>query len=801
VYEKRRRYNQVEATAVVDEIYRRVMDPKYDGASIGVIAFSISQQNCIEDALDERASKDSRFFARLNSMPEEMFIKNLETVQGDERDLILFSIGYGPSKDGVVAQSFGPINRAGGGRRLNVAVSRARKEMVVFSSMRYTSVKLTPSSSNGVRGMREFLRFAENGGRFGEQDHGRPAEGASKIIEDISSALRSNGYDSHFGIGNSGFKVDLAVVDPENPEEYLLGILNDGDSYRASENTRDREFARADVLVRMGWNIIHVWSVDWFFSKKQTLKRILDRIAEIMEERRKAAEKEAPEETVVEPAEEDLPEPGLDDSFEESEEYDPEADITTEEPAPEEHDLPEDVPDDECDDSPAEPEKDDFGRIPYVPYVPKEFDVPMDAAVSDREAVRRIAGDIIAAESPVTEEHLLALYRKSAGIKRLAEPKRSVLIGKIRNIYPPETRDGFVTYWAEGADRDVRTYRVADAASGSRDISAVPLKELLNACADVVEVSVSIPRNACVTAVGKALGYKRAGINVVSTVEKALDIALEDGIVVERNGNLMMPRSAVRRQEGVELGIPGLRVLHVRPLHPFDRLVHVLRHALAVAVHAGDQHAVDGGASGLVLPHAFPHGLLVVLRPVCADQELVISGHVLPVSRHLPYPFHGLVHVLGHALAVAVHSGDELRVDGGDGIRVTVLASPHGLLRILLAPGRQQELRELPDESVRLPVRGLPHPLYGLVRVLLHALAVAVHAGGVDAKVEVPGLGVPLVAYPEGLLVAFLAVGSQKELAQVGGVSGRIGIDRLPHPLDGLVRVLLHALAVAVHHG
>ncbi len=559
VYEKRRRYNQVEAAAVVDEIYRRVMDPKYDGTSIGVIAFSISQQNCIEDALDERTAKDSKFFAKLNKMPEDMFIKNLETVQGDERDLILFSIGYGPSKDGVVAQSFGPINRAGGGRRLNVAVSRARKEMIVFSSMRYTSIKLTPSSSNGVRGMKEFLRFAENGGRFGDQDHSKPVEGESRIIEDISEALRSYGYESHYGVGNSGFKVDLAVIDPDDPEEYILGILDDGDSYKASENTRDREFARADVLVRMGWNIIHVWSVDWFFSKKQTLKRILDRIEEIRRSRVEAPEPEKTEtvEKVPEPVPEEASEPVPKDVPDPVPEPDPvvpdedvpeEPDASASDEPPGENPPEEDVgyfPEEDPEDlpaSPQEPERDDFGKIPYVPYVPKEFDVPMEVAIADREAVKRIAGDIITAESPITEEHLLALYRKSAKIKRLMEQKRSVLVANIRGLYPPEIRGDFVTYWAYGADRNIRTYRVAESTSDSRDISAVPLKELLNACADVVEVSVSIPRNVCVSAVGKALGYKRAGANVISTVEKALDIALEDGLVIERNGDLMMER-------------------------------------------------------------------------------------------------------------------------------------------------------------------------------------------------------------------------------------------------------------------
>ena len=527
VYEKGKRYNAIEAAAVVDEVYRRVMDRKYAGESIGIVAFSISQQNCIEDAMDDMAAKHPKFYQRLSTMSEEMFIKNLETVQGDERDVILFSIGYGPGRDGTVAQSFGPINRPGGGRRLNVAVSRARYEMLVFSSMRYTDVKLTPTSSTGVRSMKEFLRFAENNGRFGDQDRTRPSEGMSSIIEDIAASLKTIGYSSHFGIGNSGFKIDLTVLDPDDPEKYILGILNDGDSYRASDNTRDREFARADVLLRLGWNIMHVWSVDWYFSKKLTLKKIADRIADIRAKRLEAAEK----------AEEEEPEEVVSDVPDEI--SDPVSDEAPDAPAEEpEEGAPVDTGTEPAE---AEPEP---RRIPYFPPDLPAFNVSADAAIFDRMTVTGIAGRIISLESPVNEEQLLSLYRKSAGIKRLMEQKRNVLVGNLRTAFSPEMRDEFVTYWAEGSDRSIRTYRVAETAANSRDITCVPLIEILNACVDVAEASVSIPKDACVTAVGKALGYKRAGANVLALVGRALDIAIEDGLVKESGGNIMAERAA-----------------------------------------------------------------------------------------------------------------------------------------------------------------------------------------------------------------------------------------------------------------
>ncbi len=536
-YLKGRRCNPIEASAVIDEVYRRVMSRGYKGESIGIIAFSISQQNCIEDAMDEMTSKHPRFQQRLGKMSESMFIKNLETVQGDERDIILFSIGYGPSRDGTVVQNFGPINRPGGGRRLNVAVSRARCEMVVFSSMRYTDVKLTPASSSGVRSMREFLRFAENDGRFGEQDRARPVEDMSAIMKDISESLGEIGYESHFGIGSSGFKVDLAVVDPENPQEYILGILGDGDSYRRSENTRDREFARSDVLVRLGWNIMHVWSVDWFFNKKLTLKKIENRIEDILAKRAESAEEdggelipddapadEEPKEERPEGAvpgtepEEGEPKDGIPEETSQEITYDPG------------EDMGQDIP---------EPEEEEPRRRTYIPLSLQFPDVPQDLALSDRQTIEEIAGKIIGMESPVNEEQLLALYKKCAGIKRLTGQKKLALTDILRRTFGPEIRGEFVTYWAEGADRSIPTYRAAGSPADSRDIDCIPLTEMMNACADVVESSVSISKTSCALAAGKALGFKRPGASVIAMMEKAIDMALEDGLIIEEGGNLM----------------------------------------------------------------------------------------------------------------------------------------------------------------------------------------------------------------------------------------------------------------------
>ena len=496
-YERGKRDNPVEAKAVVEEIRRRVMDDDLCKQSIGVVAFSISQQNCIEDMFDEMKSKDDKLYQRVNDMPEPIFIKNLETVQGDEKDVIMFSIGYGPTADGTVPQNFGPINRDGGGRRLNVAVSRARSEMVVFTSMRSTDIKVTPMSKSGVVNLKDFLMFAENGGHFPGRTQNIPSEGDSSIIGDIASALSEHGYQSHFGVGSSEFKVDVAVVDPDDPDEYLLGILTDGQSYRASSNTRDREYARADVLRRLGWNLTHVWSMDWRFNRDKIVSSLLEKLDAVRQGR--VIEQETTEEV--------------------------EEDVGIIETHPEEQVLA------------GLPKTEPVGRCrPYIPIDIVTTPMPLDSMSGDM--MRAIASDIILRESPVNETLLLKLFCKRVDIKRLSEKNRTMLLGQIGRL-PHEERDGFVTYWSPDMDpSSYDTYRVGDRET-NRDITQVPLAEIVNAIVDTVGQSGSLTEESISPAVARALGYSRSGTNVRAIIGDAVDMAVRDGRIRCEDGRYL----------------------------------------------------------------------------------------------------------------------------------------------------------------------------------------------------------------------------------------------------------------------
>ncbi|MGB8451557.1 MAG: DUF3320 domain-containing protein [Anaerocolumna sp.] len=266
--------NRAEAGAVIGEIVSRLKNPILCRQSIGVVTFSSAQQNLIDDLLIETFAQNPELEEISNGAHEALFIKNLENVQGDERDVILFSIGYGPDQEGRTALNFGPVNREGGWRRLNVAVSRARKEMMVFSTLRPEHIDLSKTRSQGVAGLKAFLEFAQKG------KNALPVKRSSIIPEShlveqlLVEKIKKLGYEVHSNIGCSGYKIDLGILHPHKPGEYVLGILLDGKNYRAAKTSRDRNILQMSVLKVLGWNIHRLWILDWWENQDKELEKI-----------------------------------------------------------------------------------------------------------------------------------------------------------------------------------------------------------------------------------------------------------------------------------------------------------------------------------------------------------------------------------------------------------------------------------------------------------------------------------------------------------------------------------------------
>ena len=270
------RHNEGEAKAIVAEILRRLThsDEHVRNQSIGVVTFNTEQQGLIEDLLDKARAANPHIepaFSTEHTL-EPVFVKNLETVQGDERDVILFSVTYGPDQSGHVTMNFGPLNRDGGERRLNVALTRARSEMIVFSTLSPDRIDLSRTSARAVIDLKHFLEYAERGPSvLGAAVYGSIGNFDSPFESAVARELRGKGWTVQPQIGVSAYRIDLGVVHPDFPGRYLAGIECDGAMYHSSAFARERDKIRQAVLEELGWKILRLWSTDWWTHKAKAL--------------------------------------------------------------------------------------------------------------------------------------------------------------------------------------------------------------------------------------------------------------------------------------------------------------------------------------------------------------------------------------------------------------------------------------------------------------------------------------------------------------------------------------------------
>ena len=284
--------NHLEARDVVKEIFNH-FDKYGDTKSLGVGTFSVAQKNAILEELEiERKKRPELEPLFSENKDERFFVKNLETIQGDERDVILISVGYGYDQAGKMSLNFGPLNQDGGERRLNVLITRAREKCVVFSNFKAYDMHLTANPPYGVKALKEFLSYAENltlGASQITQQSSEPFEDA------IASFLAENGYTVDKQIGCAGFRVDLAIVDDENPGKYILGITTDGKMYASSKVAGDRDRLREQVLKGLGWKLYHLWSTDWYRNRDLGRKRLLEAVEVAIRETREEEKRKSEE--------------------------------------------------------------------------------------------------------------------------------------------------------------------------------------------------------------------------------------------------------------------------------------------------------------------------------------------------------------------------------------------------------------------------------------------------------------------------------------------------------------------------
>ncbi|MBO4821349.1 MAG: DUF4011 domain-containing protein [Prevotella sp.] len=499
------RSNRSEAEAIVSEVVRRLKDNDLSKRSIGIVSFSKVQQDLIEDILVDELSKDPLLEKRAYDCEEPIFVKNLENVQGDERDVILFSVGYGPDKNGRVSMNFGPLNNTGGERRLNVAVSRARYEMVVFSTLQPEQIDLNRSRARGVEGLKRFLEFAKSG-RMPLSATQVQTETDTALVDAIANELRMHGYQVDTFVGRSRFKVDLAVISPDHPDQYILGIICDGNNYYNTHTQRDREICQPGVLQGLGWNLMRVWTIDWFLNPEKVTDRILDLLDSIKSKNAPEANKgtNAPSSTTI-------PKSGF---------------VSNMGFTVNENELLE------------APENDK--EIPY-----KKADIPQrytnktqEVLALARRQVEQDIKDIIATEQPVTIGYLRKRIMDIYGQTRNTERLQHILEKGLSKAYvDPLSIPTNAAYWANAeAAKGYDKYRQAS----GRDIDDIPLIEVKNAVLLAMSQQMSLSVDDLLSQISRLLGFARRTPKTKDAISRVIEYLEREGKVRCEGDNIIL---------------------------------------------------------------------------------------------------------------------------------------------------------------------------------------------------------------------------------------------------------------------
>lgn len=279
--------NEKEADYVARKIIEHAR--RWPELSLGVGTLNIRQRELIEDQLDKLTKEDASANVAVEKLMkahdgnEPLFIKNLENLQGDERDVIFISCTYGPDREtGHVFQRFGPINKENGWKRLNVLFTRAKKRMELFSSMTSEDIRVAPGKSGGVIALKNFLKYAQTG-QLPDLGIKTGHEPDSEFEIAVARVLSNAGYKVEPQVGVAGYRIDIGVYHPQRPGEYILGIECDGKTYHSSRFARDRDRLREEVLKKRGWNIFRIWSIDWFNNRDLVIKNLIEELEILVE--------------------------------------------------------------------------------------------------------------------------------------------------------------------------------------------------------------------------------------------------------------------------------------------------------------------------------------------------------------------------------------------------------------------------------------------------------------------------------------------------------------------------------------
>ena len=497
IYDRGGKKNNIaEAQKVADLVFEHFR--KHPNRSLGVVTFSEAQQNAVDAAIRQKRLKDSRYEQYfLDDREEPFFIKNLENVQGDERDTIIFSIGYAKDSRGIMYMNFGPLSREGGYRRLNVAITRAKHNVKLVGSIMPTDIELDKISSEGVRMLRSYIEFAQQGIIALEKEltFSNSLDFDSPFEEAVYDFLSSKGYNVVTQVGCSGFRIDMAVKHPTKDGHFAIGIECDGATYHSSRTARERDRLRQSVLEDMGWTIHRIWSTDWIKNQKTEEERLLRAVE-------KALGKVVPEDANIE----------------------------------DEYIVDETVPTFEIEErvEPSEISNEGYGFDEYKRAYPLNFRKD-DGTIKQ---IQEIVYDVIAIEQPI---HFEELCRRVAPLWE-RQKVTSVVRGEVRRIFDwylkkfiSEDKYEFVRL-KDFTDVKVRIPNEND--DYLRPIGYICDEELRLAMKTIAQHSFGITPDDLFIVTAREFGYKRTGKDIVNALRSAYDNMLKLNEATEIDGKV-----------------------------------------------------------------------------------------------------------------------------------------------------------------------------------------------------------------------------------------------------------------------
>ncbi|WP_251061084.1 DUF3320 domain-containing protein [Streptomyces sp. ISL-100] len=526
-----RRDNRVEAEFVARRVIHH-FDTR-PGRTLGVVALSQTQAAAIDQAVQQaRLLRPDLDHCFTEDRLDGFFVKNLESVQGDERDVVIMSIGYGPDEHGKFGTNFGPINKGGGWRRLNVAVTRARFRMEVVASFRGSG--LADSANESVQHLKRYLEYAENGHAVLARDVTQgDTEPDSPFEESVLQVLRDWGHRVQPQVGVAGYRIDIGVRHPEFPGTYALGIECDGAMYHSSRTARDRDRLREEVLAGLGWRLHRIWGTDWYRGRDAAELRLREAVALAVERGPMPVSASTDPRTGPTVADED-------DKAGDTSGTRAAAPLPGVSAAPGSPGLGNGTPPTAAADHERVPVDTEPDRPWSSLYETCEMAVssPYELHTSEaRPALRKLLNRVIEIEGPVHEELLVQRAREAWGVARAGNRIRENVREAVRGL----VHSGQVTVdgdFLDVAGREGLGARVPGEGDTPRKAAHIAPVERQLALYELAAECPSMSRDELVRHTGEFFGWRRMGRDIRSFLDSDIDELHRRGRLREVNGHI-----------------------------------------------------------------------------------------------------------------------------------------------------------------------------------------------------------------------------------------------------------------------